>query len=101
MNELKTQIGEVRYNAAEQCFEALVTFHTDAGRVRVVADFPAPITTDFETASRGLWQAALDRLERPGALQSRLSAPRVVPPRKPRPNLTLQTVSQFFGKRAA
>ena len=41
MNELKTQIGEVRYNAAEQCFEALVTFHTDAGRVRVVADFPA------------------------------------------------------------
>ena len=30
MTESQTQIGDMRYNAAEQRFEALVTFHTDS-----------------------------------------------------------------------
>ena len=41
MTESQTQIGDMRYNAAEQRFEALVTFHTDAGRVRVASSFDA------------------------------------------------------------
>lgn len=101
MYDIKTQIGDVRYNASEQCFEALVTFHTPTGRVRVAASFAAPMSTEFETASRGLWQSALDGLDRPGALQSRVSEARTVPLRSPRPRLRLNSVSRFFGKQAA
>lgn len=102
MDEIKTQIGEVRYNAAAQCFEALVTFHTPSGRVRVAAQFDAPMCTEFETASRGLWQAALDQLDRPGALQSRQCIERAVPaPRSARPRQFMHGMSRLFGKLAA
>ena len=103
MNEFKTQIGDVRYNAVDQCFEALVTFYTPSGRVRVAAQFQAPLSTEFSTASQGLWNAALAQLDAPGSLQSRQTVERVVPPRKPRPrlNFSLQSVTTFFGKLAA
>ena len=73
MTESQTQIGDMRYNAAEQRFEALVTFHTDAGRVRVASSFDAPVTTQPDAAERVLLARALAALDQPGTLQSRMT----------------------------
>ncbi|WP_353473675.1 hypothetical protein PVT71_06425 [Salipiger sp. H15] len=71
MTEMRTQIGDMRYNAAEQQFEALVTFHSDAGRVRVASSFRAPVTTQPDAAERILVSRALALLDREGTLQAR------------------------------
>ncbi|MBE9637625.1 hypothetical protein [Salipiger mangrovisoli] len=71
MTEMRTQIGEMRYNAAEEQFEALVTFHSDAGRVRLASTFKAPVTTPPEVAERVLMSRALGLLDREGTLQAR------------------------------
>lgn len=76
------RIHDVRYNAAEQCFEALVTLHTPAGRVRVASQFAAPLHADFEAASRGLLNAALIALSDKAALKSRQMKTPIVPPRR-------------------
>ncbi len=82
MMNAKTQIGDVTYNAATQCFEALVTFYTERGAVRVASTFKAPVSTEFETAVKGLWQNAQSSLDRPDALQACLLTPRTVPPHR-------------------
>lgn len=78
MQTSRTQIGDVTYNAATQSFEALVTFHTESGRVRVAAEFQAPLSEDFETVAEGLWRDALDRRVDPLALHARLDANSVI-----------------------
>ena len=35
MTQSQAQIGNLTYNAADECYQALVTFHTDEGRIRV------------------------------------------------------------------
>lgn len=75
------RIHDVRYNAVEQCFEALVTLHTPAGRVNVASEFAAPMTADFEAASRGLLNNALIALSDATALKSRLMRRPALPPR--------------------
>lgn len=72
MSSLTPRIDQVRYNAAEQCFEALVTVVTPQGLMRVASQYVAPITTDFETAARGLWMRARLRLGTPEMLQLRM-----------------------------
>ena len=81
MSDMTPRIHDVRYNATEQCFEALVTLHTPAGRVHVASQFNAPITTEFEAASRGLLNAALLAMTDQSALKSREMRAPVVPPR--------------------
>ncbi|EBA05615.1 hypothetical protein [Sagittula stellata] len=81
MSDMTPRIHDVRYNAAEQCFEALVTLHTPGGRVRVASTFSAPMTTDFEAASRGLLNTALMALGDRAALKSRELRTPIVPPR--------------------
>ena len=54
MIRTKHQMSDVIYNAAEQMFEALVTFHTSDGRMSYAATFAAPLTTSYETAAAGL-----------------------------------------------
>ena len=77
MSHFKSQIGEIAYNPAFGVFEALVTFHTEAGPQRVAATFNAPLTAEFDHVSRGLLQDALRQRHRPDALKSRFStAPR-------------------------
>lgn len=71
MSDMTPRIHDVRYNAVEQCFEALVTLHTPQGRLRVASQFTAPMTTDFEDAARGLLNTALAALGNPNALVSR------------------------------
>ncbi|WP_121634040.1 hypothetical protein [Tropicibacter alexandrii] len=74
MPDIKTQIGEITYNCAEGCFEALVTFHTTQGPHRVAARCNAPLTAEFDELSDGLLTDALTRFARPDALQSWLRA---------------------------
>lgn len=76
MTQTKTQIGDVTYNAANQAFEALVTFYTDAGRIRVASRYNAPLTADFTQISDGLWHNAIKSLNAPDALQARLQVKR-------------------------
>ncbi|GAA4227889.1 hypothetical protein J4E08_18850 [Sagittula sp. NFXS13] len=82
MSDMTPRIHDVRYNAVEQCFEALVTLHTPGGRVRVASQFDAPMTTDFEAASRGLLNAALIGLSDRSALKSREMRKPIMPPRR-------------------
>ena len=82
MSDMTPRIHDVRYNAVEQCFEALVTLHTPAGRVHVASQFTAPITTDFEAASRGLLNTALMALTDKTALKSRQLRQPIVPRRR-------------------
>lgn len=60
------EMSDVIYNAAEQAFEARVTIHSDTARVRYACSLPAPITTSFEEAARGLRREAF-RQARSGA----------------------------------
>ncbi|WP_146592381.1 hypothetical protein [Puniceibacterium confluentis] len=82
MQTSRTQIGDVTYNAVTQSFEALVTFHTQAGRIRVAAQYEASLAEDFELVTEGLWQDALNRRQDPNALHARLEAHRVVSRRR-------------------
>ncbi|WP_136441697.1 hypothetical protein [Pacificoceanicola onchidii] len=80
MSRSKTEIGEIRYNAAEQSFEALITFHGETGTRRIPSSFFAPLDTEFEVVGRGLLQAAEARINRPGQMKSRLEkAPTPLP----------------------
>lgn len=72
MTVVKTQISDVTYNAAEQAFEAMVTFHTGTGITRVPSRFEAPLDTEFETATKGLMAIARDNLNRRDVLTSRI-----------------------------
>lgn len=71
----KTQISDVIYNAAEERFEACVTFHRLGGTVKVPARFDAPISTEFRTASKGLLRQAEKTLHGSG-MRSRCPSPR-------------------------
>ena len=82
MSHIKTQIGEIAYNPALECFEALVTFHSEFGRFSVAASLDAPLSADFDTVSDGLLRDALDGLSRSGQLRSRLA------PARPEPQFT-------------
>ncbi|MGP6088463.1 hypothetical protein [Antarctobacter jejuensis] len=72
MSSWHPRIDQVRYNAAEQCFEALVTVVTPQGILRIASQYAAPITTEFEEAARGLWIRARLRLGTPEIMQVRL-----------------------------
>ena len=74
MSTWTPRIDQVRYNAAEQCFEALVTVVPPQGLLRVASQYAAPVTTDFEEAARGLWMRARLSLGTPERLQLRLPA---------------------------
>lgn len=71
MSTWTPRIDQVRYNATEQCFEALVTVVTPQGLLRVASQYVAPITTEFEEAARGLWMRARLSLGTPEQLQLR------------------------------
>lgn len=80
MSRSKTEIGEIRYNPSDQSFEALVTFHGTTGTRRIPASFRAPLTAEFDFISKGLYQAAMARINRPGQMKSRLEqAPKPMP----------------------
>lgn len=73
MCESTSRIEQVRYNAAEQCFEALVTLHTDTGAVRVASRYAAPLSAEYEDVTEKLHEDALRKRDADGALKSRIS----------------------------
>ncbi|MDO6586207.1 hypothetical protein Q4543_11845 [Salipiger sp. 1_MG-2023] len=74
-------IGNLVYNAAEARFEALVTFHTDEGRIRIPSSSDAPLDASPEHVRKQLISDALIGRSDPGRVRSR------VMPRAPEPSL--------------
>ena len=58
MQSTQSELGPVRYNAAEEAFEAIVTFNTPQGSVRRPAHYPAPLNAPDALVQRGLVAAA-------------------------------------------
>ncbi len=82
MTQSQAQIGNLTYNAADECYQALVTFHTDEGRIRVASSFSAPLDAAPEEIERGLLSDALTGQDQPDRLRARLK-PRLS--ERPRP----------------
>jgi len=61
MTHTSTQLNQVSYNAANQCFEALVIVTQDGTRRAYACAIEAPITLSFEQAADGLRTQALRR----------------------------------------
>ncbi|WP_157772664.1 hypothetical protein [Pseudoponticoccus marisrubri] len=66
------QIGTITYNAAEACFEALVTLHTATGLQRIAASCDAPLTASEDRIENALWADALARADDPAVLRSQI-----------------------------
>ena len=79
MQSYPTELSDVIYNAATQCFEARVTVY-DAGRPRSYAcAIEAPITMTFEDAAKGLATQARRRHVARRGLASHFTAARARP----------------------
>lgn len=61
MTQPKIRISDVLYNAATQCFEAMVTVDTGTHAKKYACEIEAPITMSFEQAAQGLRKQALRR----------------------------------------
>ena len=61
MTHTSTQLSNVSYNAANQCFEALATVTMGGTRKTYPCAIEAPITLSFEQAAKGLKTQALHR----------------------------------------
>lgn len=68
------QIGNLTYNAATAQHEALVTFQTAEGRLRVAASVDAPLDAEPEVLRRQLISDAMLGHRQPDRLRSRLRA---------------------------
>ncbi len=64
------QLTDVRYNAASQTFEALVTVHDNTLVRRYACAFQAPMTLTFDDAAKGLAKQAIRRHQHRGGLFS-------------------------------
>ncbi len=69
------QLSEVRYNAAEQQFEAAVRVHDNGIERTYACAIPAPISTSFEDAAQGLTKQALRRHTKRGGMFSHIASP--------------------------
>lgn len=104
MKTCKIQLNDVIYNAAEQCFEAIVTVH-DTGRLfKYACAINAPISTSFSDAALGLAKQANRRHLGRGGMRSEIK--RLGPDQRagrPRfdPKSWLKRVANLPGLRAA
>ncbi|MGH1331631.1 MAG: hypothetical protein ACRBBK_12180 [Paracoccaceae bacterium] len=75
MPKYQAEVSNLRYNAARQCFEALVIFHEGADRISFACELAAPISSDFAVISRALvMQAKSRRMRDARGMISRLKA---------------------------
>lgn len=72
MKQSNIQIGQVAYNATTQCFEALVTVHTNGAIRKIPCAIEAPISMSFERAAEGLKKQALRQQAQPSGLCSQM-----------------------------
>lgn len=76
MQTRPVQLTNVIYNAASQCFEALVTVHDGDKSKKYACAIDAPIEMTFEDAATGLKTQALRRHAGMSGLASRYITPR-------------------------
>ena len=74
------QLTDVIYNAANQCFEALVVVHDGDSSRKYACAIDAPIDMSFEDAARGLATQALRRHKARGGIYSEVMRP--TPPQR-------------------
>ena len=72
MHTRPIQMNDVIYNAAEQCFEALVTVHDGDSARKYACSIHAPMSTRFEEAAAGLRKQAERRHTGRGGVFSEL-----------------------------
>lgn len=61
MKTFKTEVQNLTYNAATQCFEALVVLHTFSGQVTYATSAYGPMDTEFEAIAKTMTDQALSR----------------------------------------
>lgn len=72
MTQPMIRISDVMYNAATQCFEAMVTVGTGERAVKYPCEIEAPITMSFEQAAKGLKTQALRRHKSRSGMHSQM-----------------------------
>lgn len=72
MTQPMIRISDVMYNAATQCFEAMVTIGAGERAVRYPCEIEAPITMSFEQAAKGLKTQALRRHRKGNGMYSQM-----------------------------
>ena len=70
------EVSDVRYNAAAQQFEALVTLHDNATVRKYPCAIAAPLTMGFADIARALSKQAIRRHQLHGGLFSHVEMPR-------------------------
>ncbi len=104
MHTRPIQLTEVIYNAAERCFEALVTVHDEDSVRRYPCAIRAPITMSYAEAAEGLSRQALRRHTHRGGIFSEVArhVPAVRAGRRSfDPKNWLESIIQLAGRRAA
>lgn len=74
MTHTKVHMTDVIYNAANQCFEALVTVESTSKTAKYPCAIEAPIGMSFEDASKGLQTQAIRRHASGKGMQSQVRA---------------------------
>jgi hypothetical protein len=104
MQTHQLQLTDVIYNAANQCFEALVTVHDDGFSRKYACAIDAPISMPFADAAKGLSKQAMRRHKTRGGTYSQVKRP-VPTLRAGRPATgpmrLLESLVQLTGRRAA
>ena len=98
------QLTEVIYNAANQCFEALVTVHDGELSRKYACAIDAPISMTFEDAAKGLTTQAMRRHQAKNGTFSEVKFPAPVQRAGRRgfdPMRWLENLVQAPGRRAA
>ncbi|HDZ81521.1 MAG TPA: orotidine 5-phosphate decarboxylase [Roseobacter sp.] len=104
MQTRQIQMNDVMYNAAEQCFEALVTIHDGDCSRKYACSINAPMTMPFAEAALGLSKQAERRHLGRGGMYSELRVQHPAPRNgRPRfdPKAWLEHVVKLPGLRAA
>ncbi len=54
MSSYRSEVQNLRYNAATRCFEALIVMYEDAGAMKYPTAMPLPIDSDFSFVAQKL-----------------------------------------------
>jgi hypothetical protein len=54
LSDITPRVGQIRYNAAEECYEALVTITEDLRTLRIAASFATAMDAGFDSIEAGL-----------------------------------------------
>lgn len=79
MQSQSIQLSDVIYNAASQCFEALVTIRNGELTRRYPCATAGPITMSFSDAAAALKEEALRQHKRQDGLSSQIATPKPSP----------------------